>query len=78
MKSAVKLEVVIPESRRIEIALPADLPLGPAEVIVLAGPERSVSRELRPIGIDIGKGRIADDFDAPLPEDLLELFEGRS
>jgi hypothetical protein len=26
----------------------------------------------------VGKGRIADDFDAPLPEDLLELFEGRS
>jgi hypothetical protein len=30
------------------------------------------------MGMDVGKGRIADDFDAPLPEDLLELFEGRS
>ena len=24
-----------------------------------------------------GKGWIADDFDAPLPDDLLALFEGR-
>jgi hypothetical protein len=78
MKSAVKIEIVIPESRRIEIDLPGDLPTGPAEVIVLAGYERPVQRGLRPMGMDVGKGRIADDFDAPLPEDLLELFEGRS
>ena len=78
MKSAVKIEIVIPESRRIEIDLPDDLPTGPAEVIVLAGYERPVQRGLRPMGMDVGKGRIADDFDAPLPEDLLELFEGRS
>jgi hypothetical protein len=24
-----------------------------------------------------GKGWIADDFDAPLPDDLLDLFEGK-
>lgn len=78
MKSAVKIDIMIPESHRVEIDLPADLPTGPAEVIVLAEREAPVSRGLRPIGIDVGKGRIADDFDAPLPEDLLELFEGRS
>jgi hypothetical protein len=79
MKSAVKIDIMIPENHRVEIDLPADLPVGPAEIIVLAGPERPARRRgLRPIGLDVGKGRIADDFDAPLPEDLLELFEGRS
>jgi hypothetical protein len=66
MKSAIKLDVVIPENRRVEIAFPDDLPTGPAEIIVLAGPERPARRELRPIGVDAGKGRIAEDFDAPL------------
>jgi len=78
MKAAVKIDIMIPENHRVEIDLPADLPTGPAEVIVLADQEKSARRELRPIGIDAGKGRIADDFDAPLPEDLLKLFEGRS
>lgn len=78
MQSAVKLNIVIPASRRVEITLPNDLPLGPAEVIVLTAPEPSSEPRLRPIGIDAGKGRIAEDFDAPLPEDLQQLFEGRS
>ena len=78
MKSAVKIDIMIPKSRRVEIEIPEDLPLGPAEVIVLAGPERPAARKLRPIGIDAGKGRIAEDFDAPLPDELLDLFEGRS
>jgi hypothetical protein len=78
MKSAVKIDIMIPENHRVEIDLPADLPTGPAEVIVLAGPGRPRSKELRPLGIDIGKGWVADDFDAPLPDDLVDLFEGRS
>lgn len=78
MKSAVKIDIVIPESRRVEIELPKDLPSGPAEVIVLAGPERLGKPGLRPIGMDVGRGRIAEDFDAPLPDEILGLFEGRS
>jgi prevent-host-death family protein len=30
----------------------------------------------RSLGEDEGRGWIADDFDAPLPADLLEAFEG--
>jgi prevent-host-death family protein len=30
------------------------------------------------LGVLDGQGWIADDFDAPLPDDLLALFEGRS
>lgn len=70
MKAAVKLDIVIPEDHHVEITLPAELPAGPAEVIVLSEARRPAIRELRPIGMDVGKGRIAEDFDAPLPDDL--------
>jgi prevent-host-death family protein len=30
---------------------------------------------LRPLGIDAGKVIVAADFDAPLPDDVLESFE---
>jgi prevent-host-death family protein len=33
--------------------------------------------EPRQLGILEGKGRISDDFDAPLPPELLDAFEGR-
>lgn len=69
MKSVVKNEIVVPESQVIEIDLLADVPTGPAEM--------GSPREPCPIGMDVGKGQIAEDFDAPLPEDLLELFEGQ-
>lgn len=29
----------------------------------------------RPLGCDAGRGYIADDFDAPLPDDVLSDFE---
>jgi hypothetical protein len=78
MESAVKLKVMIPANRRIELALPLDLPIGPAEVIVLTSGGEHGEKRLRPIGIDAGRGWVADDFDAPLPEDLQQFFEGRS
>jgi prevent-host-death family protein len=31
---------------------------------------------IRPLGMDRGRIWIADDFDAPLPDDLLKLFYG--
>lgn len=76
MASAIKLNIVIPASRRVEIALPEDLPPGPAEVIVFTASPDQGQRGLRPIGIDVGKGWVAEDFDAPLPEDLQQLFQG--
>jgi prevent-host-death family protein len=33
-------------------------------------------KKIRPLGMDRGKIWIADDFDAPLPEDLLREFYG--
>lgn len=37
-----------------------------------------VRRDPRPLGLLAGKIRMHDDFDAPLPEELLAAFEGRS
>ncbi len=35
-------------------------------------------REPRKLGLLKGRVRISPDFDAPLPEDLLDAFEGRA
>lgn len=34
------------------------------------------TKKTRPLGMDRGRIWIADDFDAPLPDDLLKLFYG--
>jgi hypothetical protein len=36
MQAATKISIVIPADHRVELKLPEDLPVGPAEVIVLA------------------------------------------
>jgi prevent-host-death family protein len=50
--------------------------------VVIARAGRPVARLVafsrpgkRPLGLDAGRGTIADDFDAPLPKDLLADFE---
>ncbi|GEM_PF-204332 len=40
-------------------------------------PRRLGSAKTREAGFWKGKARIADDFDTPLPEDILAAFEGR-
>ncbi len=35
------------------------------------------SKRLRPFGLCAGEFTIPDDFDAPLPEDILNAFEGK-
>ena len=42
-----------------------------ARLVPVARPAKRV------LGLDKGKGWIADDFDAPLPDDMLADFEGR-
>ena len=54
------------------------------EEIVIARAGKPVARLVpfrkpkgkRPLGIDMGLYVIPDDFDAPLPDDLLAAFEG--
>ncbi|WP_437509689.1 hypothetical protein [Sorangium sp. So ce1099] len=77
---AAKIAIVIPADRRVELQLPADLPEGPAEVIVLiTSQQKAAPRDRRAaLGMDRGKVQVADDFDAPLPEDLQRAFDGET
>ncbi len=72
---AAKLTILIPESHRVELTLPADLPTGPAEVTVVAAPGPGAGGRARAMGMDAGAGWVADDFDAPLPPDVQRAFE---
>ena len=36
---------------------------------------RQATAELRPIGLGAGDFEVPDDFDAPLPDEMLRLFE---
>lgn len=37
----------------------------------------SSTKQLRPFGLCAGEFTVPDDFDAPLPEDILSAFEGK-
>jgi prevent-host-death family protein len=57
---------------------------GETLVIVQAGkpvaevkPIVSDPKTLRPFGLCAGEFTVPDDFDAPLPEDILKAFEGQ-
>ncbi|AFY45187.1 prevent-host-death protein [Nostoc sp. HK-01] len=39
-------------------------------------PIQSINKPLRPFGLCAGEFTVPDDFDAPLPEDILNAFEG--
>lgn len=71
--NAIRLHVEITQDHVIQ--LPPEVPLGPAEVIVIA---QSPLREgRRPVGIDAGKGfSVPENFDDPLPPELQRLFDG--
>jgi prevent-host-death family protein len=56
---------------------------GETVVIVRAGqpvaeikPVTSGTKQLRPFGLCVGEFTVPEDFDAPLPEDILNAFEG--
>jgi antitoxin (DNA-binding transcriptional repressor) of toxin-antitoxin stability system len=40
-------------------------------------PIAASGKQLRPFGLCAGEFTVPDDFDAPLPEDLLSAFEGK-
>jgi antitoxin (DNA-binding transcriptional repressor) of toxin-antitoxin stability system len=39
-------------------------------------PIPSTNKQLRPFGLCAGEFTVLDDFDAPLPEEILSAFEG--
>ncbi|WP_096624487.1 type II toxin-antitoxin system Phd/YefM family antitoxin [Calothrix sp. NIES-3974] len=46
------------------------------ETVVIVEVDKPIA-ELRPFGLCAGEFTIPDDFDAPLPEDILSTFEGK-
>ncbi len=40
-------------------------------------PPAAIAKSPRPIGLCAGEFRVPDDFNAPLPDDVLADFEGR-
>jgi hypothetical protein len=80
VEQAIRLRVNIGDDHTIH--LPADVPMGEAEVIVLfpvpaaAERARKVEARRRMFGRLRGQATIADDFDAPLPEEILREFDG--
>jgi antitoxin (DNA-binding transcriptional repressor) of toxin-antitoxin stability system len=55
------------------------------ETIVIVQADKAIAelkpivsgKQLRPFGLCAGEFTVPDDFDAPLPEDLLSAFEGK-
>jgi hypothetical protein len=72
---AAKLDILIPESHRVELTVPADLPSGPAELTIVVAPARGEGARARAMGMDAGAGWVANDFDAPLPDAVRRVFE---
>lgn len=47
------------------------------EPVAEVKPLAARAHEPRPFGLCAGEFRVADDFDAPLPDEVLEAFEGQ-
>ena len=69
-----RVTVNITASRKLEIDVPATLPIGLAEVVII--PHQVSAQRNRASGMDAGRVWIAEDFDDPLPDDVLAGFEG--
>ncbi|MBD2609832.1 type II toxin-antitoxin system Phd/YefM family antitoxin [Nostoc punctiforme FACHB-252] len=52
------------------IIVQADKPIAELKPII------NTNKQLRPFGLCAGEFTVPDDFDAPLPEDILNAFEG--
>ena len=53
------------------VILQADKPIAELRPISSSG------KQLRPFGLCAGEFTVPDDFDAPLPEEILSAFEGK-
>jgi len=71
------LEAVIDKRGVVQLLEPIQLPKTyRALVMILEDETEAVKQALRPIGLCKGEFVVPDDFDDPLPSDLLDLFEG--
>ena len=80
MEQAIRVRVTVRDDHT--VTLPDEVPAGEAEIIVLIPGNHESGRASRAtvraeiFGRLRGRATIADDFDAPLPDDILRDFEG--
>ena len=71
-------QVSVEEMKRDLSACLRRVEAGETLLIVRAGkPVGAFVTTLRPFGLHKGEFSVPDDFDAPLPEDILKAFEGK-
>ncbi len=66
----------IKKGQTIELLTEIDVPDGQEVLINIQGVDTSPLEKMRPSGLCEGEFVVPDDFDAPLPEDVLQSFEG--
>jgi len=73
---ALKQNICIPENHHIHLdfTIPASIPAGEAEVLLVVQPKSESKPFQRVSGSAKGLVLVSDDFDSPLPKDLLDGF----
>lgn len=78
------LNVTIDEIQRDPLKYLRQVEAGETFVIIQANkpiaelrPIPTNNKQLRPFGLCTGEFTVPDDFDTPLPEEILSVFEGR-
>jgi hypothetical protein len=66
----------IKKGQTIELLTEIDVPDGQEVLINIQGVDTFPLGKMRPSGLCEGEFVVPDDFDAPLPEDVLQSFEG--
>ena len=67
------VRATVDEQGRVELLEPVQL--GDKRQALLTILDAVPTRELRPFGLCKGEFRVPDDFDAPLPDNVLDDFE---
>jgi len=72
---ALKQEVYIGDDHQLRITVPNSIPTGKSEIfLIFQSPNNTEKKHKRIIGSAKGKIKMSDDFDAPLPNEILNGF----
>ncbi len=68
------VEAIIDESGKIELLEPIQLSAPFRALVIILEGEKPIA-DLRPFGLCQGEFTVPDDFDVPLPDEILATFE---
>jgi len=69
------IEATIDETGKVQLLESVKLPTTYRALVIILENEPPVT-ELRPFGLGAGDFTVPDDFDEPLPDEILDAFEG--